>query len=283
MTNAPAPGVLYVIATSLGDPADLSPRAVAILRGLDVLYAEDTRAAARLLAAHQIALTPRSCFDANEAARAREAADRLRAGKAIGVVSEAGTPGLSDPGFRLVRAAIDAGARVVPIPGPSAAVAALSASGLPTDRFHFAGFPPRQANARRKLFTTLGALDATLVFYESPHRVAATLADLADVLGGDRPACVARELSKPHEEFVRGPLAELAARYRDARPLGEITLLVGRAPEAAVSPSAPDDLAARAAALMADGRSTRDAVDALVAETGLPRRVIYAAVLKSAP
>ncbi|MGA9654800.1 MAG: 16S rRNA (cytidine(1402)-2'-O)-methyltransferase, partial [Polyangia bacterium] len=196
-------------------------------------------------------------------------------------LSEAGTPSVSDPGYRVVRAAIAAGARVVPVPGPSAVLAALVASGLPTDRFFFVGFPPRKTGARQGLLAQLRSLPATLVFFESPHRVAATLADLSAILGKDRPACVARELTKTHEEFVRGTLAELASRYASERPLGEVTLLVGGA--SAQDPQADgqrdEDMRARARALLASGLSARDAADALASETSRPRRETYRLVL----
>jgi 16S rRNA (cytidine1402-2'-O)-methyltransferase len=270
------PGTLFVIATSLGNPGDLSPRAIEALRAAEVLFAEDTRTTRRLLAAHQLDRPTLSCFDANEEARAAEAAALLAAGKTIGLVSEAGVPTISDPGYRLVRAAIDAGARVVPVPGPSALLLALVASGLPPDRFFFAGFPPRKPGARRALFSSLRALPATLIFYESPHRVAATLADLAEILG-DRPACVARELTKTHEELVRDRLPALAARYADDRPLGEVTLVVGGAPEPTIADD--DTLRARAAELLSTGSSTRDVVDQLTADTSLPRAQIYDLVL----
>jgi 16S rRNA (cytidine1402-2'-O)-methyltransferase len=271
-----APGTLYIIATPLGNPADLTPRALEALRASEVIFAEDTRTARALLAVHGLERPTHSCFDANEAARAGEAAALLAAGTAVGLVSEAGMPAISDPGFRLVRAAIDAGARVVPVPGPAALLLALIGSGLPTDRFFFAGFPPRKPGPRRALFSSLRLLPASLIFYESPHRVAATLADLRDALG-DRPACVARELTKTHEEFVRGSLGELAARYAEDRPLGEITLVVGGAPGEATE--SDDEIAERAARLLAGGESARDVAQQLAEETGRPRREIYDLVL----
>lgn len=268
-------GTLYVIATPLGNPADLAPRAIEALRAADVVLAEDTRTASKLMAAHGVNRAAHSCFDANEDARAAEAARWLAEGKSVALVSEAGTPAISDPGYRVVRAAIAAGARVVPVPGPSAVVLALVGSGLPTDRFLFAGFPPRRPGPRRELFSSLRALPATLIFYESPHRVADTLADLAAVLG-DRPACVARELTKTHEEFVRAPLPELARRYAAERPLGEVTLVVGGAADETVSPADADG---RARELLAEGLTPKDAAARLAAEAGLPRREAYAIVL----
>jgi 16S rRNA (cytidine1402-2'-O)-methyltransferase len=187
---------------------------------------------------------------------------------------------VSDPGYRVVRAAVGIGAQVVPVPGPSALLAALVASGLPTDSFHFAGFPPRKKGARRLLFTRLGQLGTTLIFYESPHRVGATLAELAVVLGEARPACLAREITKTHEEFVRGTLGELAQRYTSVRPLGEITLVVSGASEGEHAGREDEDaLVERARTLLATGMSTRDVADALAGESKRPRRDIYQVVL----
>jgi 16S rRNA (cytidine1402-2'-O)-methyltransferase len=275
----PSLGSLYVVASSIGNPADLSPRAVETLRNVDIVLAEDTRTARQLLSSHGIGRPTRSCFDANEAERAAEVCELLRAGKSVAMLSEAGTPAISDPGYRVVRAAIELGARVVPVPGPSAVLAALVASGLPTDSFFFAGFPPRKAGARRLLFERLGALPATLVFYESPHRVGTTLAELAAVLGEKRPSCLARELTKTHEEVVRGTLGELAQRYASTRPLGEVTLVVGGATEDAATAEDEDALSARARGLLATGMSARDVADTLACESRLPRRELYQRVL----
>ncbi len=278
--SEPAVGTLYLISSPIGNARDLSPRAVETLRSADVVLAEDTRSARKLLTAQGIERRTQSCFDANEPARADEAAALLGEGKSVAVLSEAGTPAVSDPGYKVVRAAIAAGARVVPVPGPSAVLAGLVASGLPTDRFLFLGFPPRKAGARHELFAQVRALPATLIFYESPHRVGATLADLTEVLGGKRPACVARELTKTHEEFVRGSLASLAQRYATERPLGEITILVGGASGEITCVAQPDDLRGRARDLLAQGMSARDAADALASESGHPRRETYRLVLE---
>jgi 16S rRNA (cytidine1402-2'-O)-methyltransferase len=280
---SPGRGTLYVVATPLGNPADLSARAASTLRDADVIVAEDTRTARRLLTEIGIARDGHpllSCYDANEAARAAEVAALLAEGKTVALVSEAGTPLVSDPGFRIVAAAIEAGARVVPIPGPSALLSALVGAGLPTDRFAFLGFPPRKSGARRRLFETARALPVTLVFYESPMRTGATLDDLAAVLGATRRACVARELTKPYEEFVRGTLAELADRYRSDRPLGEITIVVAGAEDGAnIEELDGAALAARARQLLDSGLSARDAADKLADLTGRPRREIYRVVL----
>ncbi|HEX7597441.1 MAG TPA: 16S rRNA (cytidine(1402)-2'-O)-methyltransferase [Polyangia bacterium] len=273
-------GTLYVVASSIGNPQDLSPRALETLRTADLVLAEDTRSARKLLENHGIDRRTQSCFDANEPARAEQAATLLRSGASIALLSEAGTPTVSDPGYRVVRAAITAGARVVPVPGPSAVLAALVGSGLPTDRFLFLGFPPRKAGARQELLEQVRALPATLVFFESPHRVAATLGDLAAVLGKDRPACLCRELTKTHEEFVRGTLAELLTRYETDRPLGEVTLLVGGASAQEQGDGYSEEkMQARARALLASGLSVRDAADALASDTGRPRRETYRLVL----
>jgi 16S rRNA (cytidine1402-2'-O)-methyltransferase len=282
------PGTLTVVATPLGNAEDLSPRAARALREADVIVAEDTRSARRLLASlgadsdapGRVVL---SCYDANESARAAEVADRLRAGARVALVSEAGTPLVSDPGYRVVVAAIAAGARVVPVPGPSAALTALVGSGLPPDRFLFHGFPPRKSGARRRLFESLRALPATLVFYESPLRTAATLADLAATLGPGRRACVARELTKEHEELVRDTLGALAARYADDRPLGEVTLVVEGAPADGAAEEWDDEaIAEKAADLLARGLTARDAADELATLTGRARREVYPIVVRAA-
>ncbi len=278
------PGTLFVVATPLGNPGDLSPRAASTLRDADVIVAEDTRTARRLLSENRAARDDRpviSCYDANEASRAGEVAGLLAAGKNVALVSEAGTPLLSDPGFRVVAAAIAAGAPVVPIPGPSAVLAALVAAGLPTDRFLFLGFPPRKSGARRRLFEGVRALPFTLVLYESPLRAGATLEDLAAVLGADRRACVARELTKPYEELVRDTLGALAERYRETRPLGEVTLVVAGAPDGATAeaPLDEEEMTERATELLAKGVSARDAADQLAALTDRPRREVYRLVV----
>jgi 16S rRNA (cytidine1402-2'-O)-methyltransferase len=273
----PAAGTLTVVATSLGNAGDLSPRAAAALRDADVIVAEDTRSARQLLAGVAGGGAPRvlSCFDANEGARAAEVAALLAGGARVALISEAGTPLVSDPGYRIVTAAIAAGARVVPVPGPSAVLAALVAAGLPPDKFLFLGFPPRKPGPRRRLFESVRALPFTLVLYESPLRVGATLADLAATLGSARRACVARELTKPHEEILRGDLGVLAARYASQRPLGEVTLVIEGATGAAADDLDDAELIARARELIAQGQSTRDAARALAAETGRQRRDVY--------
>jgi 16S rRNA (cytidine1402-2'-O)-methyltransferase len=272
-----------VVASTLGNPADMSPRAIRTLADSDLVFAEDTRTARRLLESQGIDRPLRSCFDANEADRASELGQLLRAGKSVALLSEAGTPSVSDPGYRVVRAAIEAGARVAPVPGPSALLAALVVSGLPTDRFLFLGFPPRKPGPRRAFIEPWKNLPVTLLLYESPHRVSETLADLATVLGADRPACLARELTKTHEEVVRAPLAELARTYAGGRPLGEVTLVIGGSPQPDPATAGDDpQLGDRAGRLLAAGYGARDVADILAAETALPRREMYTLALRIA-
>ena len=270
-------GTLFIVGTPIGNLEDLSLRAARVLREADLIAAEDTRAARHLLAQVD-ALGPSnparrivSNFEGNEAGRADEVAAALRDGRRVAVISEAGMPGVSDPGAYAIAAAIAAGARVEVVPGPSAAIAALVGSGLPSDRFTFLGFPPREAGARRALFGTLRGESATMIFYEAPDRVARTLHDAAAAFGADRRASLGRELTKLHEEHVRGALGELAARYDAAAPRGECTLVIagGSAAEPAV------DIEAELSALLASGLGPRDAAARLVVRTGKPRRVLY--------
>ena len=273
-------GRLFVIATPLGNPADLSPRARAALDRADVILAEDTRSARRLLLEAGLAPASRtivSCFAGNEAARAAGAVPWVAGGRTVAVVSEAGTPLVSDPGFRVVAAVAAAGLRVEPVPGPSAVLAALMGAGLSPDRFTFLGFPPRKRGPRRRLFQSVRGHPFTLLFYESPLRTGETLADLADVLGAERRACVARELTKTHEQFVRDTLGALAARYRDDRPLGEITIVVAGAP-AVEQPWSDEEIIEEGRQLLSAGTSARDAADQLTALAHRPRREIYALV-----
>lgn len=270
-------GTLYVVGTPIGNLEDLSLRAARVLREADVIAAEDTRSAKTLLAhvdalgAVNPARRVMSYFEGNEAEREDDIRDALAQGRAVAVISEAGMPGISDPGARAIAAAIELGARIEVIPGPNAALAALVASGLPTDRFLFLGFPPREAGARRELFGSLRNEPATLIFYEAPDRVATTLADLAAALGTDRRASVGRELTKLHEEHVRGTLGELAARYEQAPPRGEITLVV-----AGGTAAAPEvDIEAELRRLLDAGLGPKDAAARLVVVTGKPRRQLY--------
>jgi 16S rRNA (cytidine1402-2'-O)-methyltransferase len=271
------PGTLYIVGTPIGNLEDLSLRAARVLREADIVAAEDTRSAKTLLAhadatgAVNPARVVTSYFEGNEAARASELAGALVEGKRVAVISEAGMPGVSDPGERAVAAAVEAGVRVEVIAGPSAALAALVGSGLPSDRFLFLGFPPREAGARQALFGTLRAEPVTMIFYEAPDRVGATLGDLARAFGETRRASLGRELTKLHEEHVRGTLGELAARFAEIAPRGECTLIVEGAREA----PATLDVEAELTKLLAEGLGPRDAAARLVIATGKPRRQLY--------
>jgi 16S rRNA (cytidine1402-2'-O)-methyltransferase len=270
-------GTLYIVGTPIGNLEDLSPRAVRILREADLVAAEDTRSAKTLLA-HADALGPSnserkviSYFEGNEVERDAALGAALAAGQHVAVISEAGMPGISDPGSRAVASAVAAGARVEVSPGPNAAVAALVASGLPTERFTFVGFPPRETGARQELFGTLRGERATLFLYEAPDRVGATLADLAAAFGAQRRASLGRELTKLHEEHVRGTLGELAARYATEAPRGECTLVV----EGGQGEAIQIDIEAELRALLAQGLGPKDAAQRLVVLTGKPRRQLY--------
>jgi 16S rRNA (cytidine1402-2'-O)-methyltransferase len=271
-------GTLYIVGTPIGNLEDLSPRAARVLREADLVAAEDTRTAKTLLAHADALGTPNaarkvvSYFEGNEAERDAELQAALAADQRVAIISEAGMPGISDPGTRGVASAVAAGARVEVVPGPSATLAALVGSGLPTDRFMFIGFPPRETGARQELFGSLRGLRSTLVLYEAPDRVWATLADLAAAFGETRRASLGRELTKVHEEHVRGTLAELAARYEDVAPRGECTLVIeGSRADA----TADVDIEAELRKLLAQGLGPKDAAQRLVVLTGKPRRQLY--------
>lgn len=262
------PGHLFLVATPIGNLADLSPRAVETLERAGFVICEDTRHSRVLLEHHGLKkeLVSLPAFD--EAARLVPIVERLERGETAALVTDAGTPGISDPGEALVKEAVRRGVRVEPVPGPSAVIAALSASGLPTARFHFLGFLPRQAGKARAMLDEVARLRATLVLYEAPNRVAETLALLAEVLG-DRPACVARELTKVHEEFVRGGLAELSRQYAAREVKGEVVLVV----EGFLGDERWDEAAVRAA--LAEGLAAGERLKGL--STELARRAGWSA------
>ena len=219
--------MLYLVPTPIGNLADITLRALEVLRAVDLIACEDTRRSAILLAHHEIRAHTISYHDHNERSRAPQIIDRIQGGATVALVTDAGSPGLSDPGFYLVRACLEAGIEVCALPGPTALVPALTASGLPCERFTFEGFLPAKKGRRGKL-DQLARESRTLVLYEGPHRLARTLRDLAATLGGDRPAAVARELTKKYEEFRRGTLEELAEYYTQAAKVrGEAVLIVG--------------------------------------------------------
>ena len=274
------PAGLVLVSTPIGNLGDVTTRAVAALRGADLVLCEDTRTTQRLLTALGISARLEALHEHNEEARIPGLLARLRGRAQIALVSDAGTPLVSDPGFRLVRAAIAAGLPVTAAPGPNAAVTALTLSGLPPAPFLFLGFPPPRAAARRVAFgalrgAELAGLSATLIWHEAPHRLAAMLADLFAVMG-ERPAAVARELTKRFEEVRRGALGELTAYYAGNAARGEITVLLGPA-EATATGAADLDTALRAA--LAD-HSVKDAAALVAAATGLPRKQVYARALE---
>ncbi len=267
-------GRLYVVATPIGNMGDLSPRAIEILGSVDVIAAEDTRVTGRLLERIGVKKRMVSYREETERRLAPGLVARLTEGQSIALVSDAGTPGVSDPGYRLVRAAADAGVEVVTVPGPSAVVALLSISGLPTDRFAYEGFAPSKASARRHALERLRGAGRTVVFFESPHRVIALLEDIADILG-DPPVAVGRELTKLYEEVLRGSASEIAAHFTTHAPRGEFSVAVHL--EAAETELAGDELERRVAALIAEGRTTRE-IAAALKPSGAHHREIYAVV-----
>ena len=265
-------GTLFVVATPIGNRADLTPRAIETLRSVALIVAEDTRHSAPLLAWAGITTALRSYHAHNEAEQAPRLVERLRAGDDIALISDAGTPLVSDPGARLVDAAIAAGITVTPIPGASAMLAALVASGLPATAFTFVGFLPRAAGERATAARSVVASPCTVIMYEAPPRTADLLDALAAAGGGDRRAVVARELTKLHEEFRRGTVAELAAYYGTTAPRGEVVVLLEGAPVLAPD---HDAAARRAEALRAEGTSVRDTVRHLQEEFGVARNDAY--------
>ena len=246
------PGTLYLVATPIGNLHDLSERAIETLRSVDIIACEDTRHTGKLLNHFGIKSKLVSYHDHNETERAVELGALLEQGSSVAVVSDAGTPGISDPSFRIVQKAIEIGAGVVSIPGPVAFVNAVVASGLPTDAIFFGGFLPSRKSERRTRLQELSSIPATLAFYESPRRVATTLADCLDLLG-DRQAVVARELTKLHEEFYRGRLSEIHAQLSTATLKGEVVLLIDRARSTSSAVGKEVTLPMRVAELEADG------------------------------
>jgi 16S rRNA (cytidine1402-2'-O)-methyltransferase len=272
-------GVLVLAATPIGDVSDASPRLRDELQAADVVAAEDTRRLRWLLQALDVTLRGRvvSYYDANEAARTESLLDALRSGERVVVVTDAGMPSVSDPGYRLVAAAVAEGVRVTAVPGPSAVLTALAVSGLPVDRFCFEGFLPRKAGERAARLSALSGEDRTIVLFEAPHRLSASLRALAEAFGEERRAAVCRELTKTHEEVRRGTLAELADWARDG-VRGEITIVVEGAPvsHAAVT---EDELARHVADRERAGEPRKAAIAAVALGAGVPKRRVYDAVL----
>jgi 16S rRNA (cytidine1402-2'-O)-methyltransferase len=267
-------GTLYLVATPIGNLSDITHRALQVLKDVDLIACEDTRHTHKLLSHYGISTKTISYHEHNEQQRTAQLIETLQQGSDVAIVSDAGTPSISDPGFRLVRAAIENDITVVPVPGPSALISALVAAGLPTDEFFFGGFLPSRSNARRERLNELRAVPGTLIFYEAPHRLAATLKDAYEILG-EREAVVARELTKMHEEIKRGRLSELAAEYADEKDVrGEIVLLIdrnvlGAAPAEAVS------IAALVDRFEQDGMDHRAALKKAARHLGLSRAEAY--------
>jgi len=277
-TAAATPGTLYLVATPIGNLEDITRRALRVLAEVDLIACEDTRHTRTLLNHFGLTTKTISYHEHNEHERALELAARLAGGANIALVSDAGTPGINDPGFRLVRACIAGGINVVPIPGATAFVSALVASGLPTDEFYFAGFLPPRRHARRLRLAPLRALPATLVFYEAPHRIADALTDARDILG-EREAAVARELTKLHEEIARGRLSSLIARFTGEHAArGEMVLVIDRtviADDAAAGERQTPDIAALVTAFEGEGLDPRAALKRAARELGLHRDEAY--------
>jgi 16S rRNA (cytidine1402-2'-O)-methyltransferase len=276
--------VLVLAASPIGNVDDAPPRLARELASADVIAAEDTRRLRRLAAALGIEPGGRvvSYFEGNEQTRTAELVDVLDGGGRVVLVTDAGMPSVSDPGYRLVAAAISADITVTAVPGPSAVLTALAVSGLPVDRFCFEGFPPRKAGERTRRLAGLAAEERTMVFFESRHRLAATLAAMAEAFGADRPAAVCRELTKTHEQVRRGSLAELAEWAAGGDVLGETTIVVHGAPPAATA-TTPEQAAGLVAEREAAGVPRKEAIAAVARELGVPKREVYAAVVAGQP
>ena len=268
-------GTLHVVATPIGNLEDVTLRSLRVLREADAVYAEDTRRTRVLLDKYEIRRRLISLHAHNESSRLQEVLTRLAEGEEIALVTDAGTPLVSDPGGRLVEAAANAGHQVTALPGPSAVLAAVASCGLRITGFTFLGFPPRRSGPRRKLFESFAHSEPALVLFESPQRLASTLVDLANVLGEDRRACVARELTKIHEEIVRGTLADLQIHYAQP-PRGEIALVIEGAPIEARPKADPDEVERSVSDLVAQGLRAREIASQLTGPLGLPRRDLYA-------
>jgi len=273
------PGTLYVVATPIGNLADVTHRALQVLTKVEVIACEDTRHTRKLLQHYGIATKTVSYHEHNEKQRSEQLIDDLQKGCDVAVVSDAGTPAISDPGFRLVRAAIENNITVVPVPGPSALITALVATGLPTDEFFFAGFLPSRTGARQSRLRELVSIPATLIFYEAPHRLAGTLNDAHSILG-EREAVVARELTKLHEELRRGKLSELAEHYSREEVRGEVVLVIDRTTiDEGVSVKENLSIAAMVERYEAEGLDHRAALKKAARDLGLSRAAAYRQLL----
>ncbi len=272
-----ATGTLYIVATPIGNLEDITFRAVRILKEVDLIAAEDTRHSRKLLSHFGISRPLTSYFDHNKTFKGSYILEKLKEGLSVALISDAGTPCISDPGYQLVREAAAGGIPVVPVPGPSAVIAALSAAGLPTDRFSFEGFLPNRQGRRREKLLLLKGEERVLVFYESPKRLQAALADLVETMG-NREVAVVRELTKLYEEFIRGDAADVAARLKEREIKGEVVLLV--APSAAAGTAGPSVAELLHKYMVSGTASLKDAVRLVALETGRPRSEVYAEALR---
>jgi 16S rRNA (cytidine1402-2'-O)-methyltransferase len=270
----PKKGVLYVVATPIGNLEDITYRAVRILREAGLIACEDTRHTRKLLDHYGIEGKLVSYHEHNEAERAQELVERLLEGVSVAQVSDAGMPGISDPGYRVIKSAIEQGIAVVPVPGPSALIAALAASGLPTDAFEFRGFLPAKSGQRRTELESIRPREHTMIFYEAPHRIHESIDDIVAVLGPERPIVIARELTKVHEEFLRGTVREVAENIRDRELKGEITILIGKAVPSERSEAL--DLGARLQEIMRQQNlDEKAALKVLAKERGVSKSEVY--------
>lgn len=274
-----ADGVIYLVATPIGNLEDITLRALRILREADLIACEDTRRTGRLLRHFAIKKPLVSCHEHNEHGRARHLVARALDGESVALVTDAGTPAISDPGFRLVREALDAGVSVVSIPGPTAAIAALVASGLPTDKFYFEGFLPPKRLKRQEAVRTIARMEGTTVCYEAPHRILETLKDIGELLG-DRRLVVARELTKLHEEYLRGTATSIREELAGRNSVkGEFVLLIG--PSGGTCAEPEESLATRVSSLQSQGKSRMEAIKHAARERGLTKREAYSQLLGS--
>ncbi len=275
-------GMLYVVATPIGNAEDISARAIRVLSEVGLVACEDTRRTARLLAAHSIRTPTTSYFEHNEARRLPELVMRLRSGTSVALVTDAGTPTISDPGYRLVRASIDAGIRITAVPGPCAAIVALAVAGLPTDRFAFEGFLPSKGGERERILAQLATEERTLVIYEAARRLPQRFSELIAAFGPGRRLAVVREATKTHEEIVRGSLAQVAEEFATRQLLGEVTLVIqGAHGSETAAPASPLDHSRVFDILREAGLSVKDASAVASKITGASRREIYQAAIKS--
>ncbi|WP_017307042.1 16S rRNA (cytidine(1402)-2'-O)-methyltransferase [Spirulina subsalsa] len=273
-------GKLYVVGTPIGNLEDMTWRAVRVLQEVEAIASEDTRHTGKLLQHFQITTPQISYYEHNKSQRLGELLQRLQQGADLALVTDAGMPGISDPGYELVKGCIDGGIEVIPIPGVTAGITALVCSGLPTERFVFEGFLPTKGKERRDRLLQLPSETRTLIFYEAPHRLQQTLQDLAEVLGVDRPVVLARELTKRYEEFWRGTLGDAIAHYTHQSPKGEFTLILGGARESTRLELSEGELKQALEALLAQGLTRSQASRQLAQDTGRPRRAIYQLALE---